>query len=246
MTLSFSPAAPFPIESISFFGRSYDEYCRFFELDDRLLQGRRLLDVAAGPASFAAEAARRGLEVVAVDPLYGCTRTALEAHVQLDYARMFARVRSRPERFRLHSFRSFDEAERDRREAAERFLADYDACFVHGRYVGGALPKLPFTDRSFDVVLCAHLLFLHERQFDAGFHLAACRELLRVAKHEVRIHPLCGSDGRRYAGLDGLITSLRALGVFAEERAVDYEFFRGSASQLVLCPVPARVGAVCR
>lgn len=59
-------------------------------------------------------------------------------------------------------------------------LEDYEAHFVHGRYFGAALPRLPFFDRTFHVVLCAHLLFIHAAQFDYAFHLAAGRELVRV------------------------------------------------------------------
>ena len=61
------------LPSISFFGRSLDEYVRFFSLDIDELRGRPVLDVAGGPSSFTAEACRRGIDAVADDPLYGST-----------------------------------------------------------------------------------------------------------------------------------------------------------------------------
>ncbi len=224
----------FELSSVAFFGRSLAEYTQFFPLDLEALPGRSVLDVAAGPSSFTSAATRLGIRATAVDPLYGCRAETLAAYVRLDYVRTVAQMRAKPEIFRLKSFSSIDEAERDRRAAAEEFLADYEAGFLDNRYVGGALPRLPFADGSFDVVLCAHLLFIYERLFDYAFHLAACRELVRVSRDEVRIHPVCGPDGRPYAELERLRTDLAAAGIRSQVVAVNYEFFRGSDTTLVL------------
>ena len=62
------------LPAISFFGRSLDEYVRFFSLNIDDLRGRPVLDVAAGPSSFTAEACRRGIDAVAVDPLFGFSK----------------------------------------------------------------------------------------------------------------------------------------------------------------------------
>ncbi len=234
-----APSPPTPeieLPTVSFFGRTLEEYSRFFALDVGKLRGLAVLDVAGGPASFTAEACRRGVDAVAVDPLYGCTPHALATHVQLDYARMFAQMRAKPALFRLRSFPSIAAAETDRRAAAQRFLNDYDAHFVHGRYVGGSLPRLPFLDDAFDLVLCAHLLFIYARRFDFAWHLTACAELARVSAGEVRIHPVCGADGRPYPELARLRRDLLAHGVTSEIVKVDYEFFVGSGTMLVLNP----------
>jgi len=234
-SVSVSPASPsFELSSVAFFGRSLVEYARFFPLDLAVLRGRTVLDVAAGPSAFTAEANRLGVRATAVDPLYGCSADTLAAHVRLDYARTLAQMRAKPGIFRLKSFASIDEAESDRRTAAETFLADYEAGFLDNRYVGGALPRLPFADASFDTVLCAHLLFIYERLFDYSFHLAACRELVRVSKGEVRIHPVCGPDGRPYRELARLCEDLKKTGIGSRVVPVDYEFFSGSTSTLVL------------
>jgi hypothetical protein len=263
MPLLTAPAPRRPqieLPAISFFGRSLDEYVRFFSLNIDDLRGRPVLDVAAGPSSFTAEACRRGIDAVAVDPLYGSKPEVLAAHVQRDYAKMFAQMRAKPRLFKLGAsrsptpqesdrsvhgrtgprvpayFSSIDAAEVERRAAAQRFLADYEAHFVHSRYVGASLPKLPFLDGAFDVVLCAHLLFTYAQLFDLEWHLAACLELARVSAGEVRIHPLCGLDGRRYPQLDQLRRELTARAVRSEVVQVDYEFFVGTHSMLVLNP----------
>jgi hypothetical protein len=230
--LSSAPAIELP--SVSFFGRTLAEYSQFFSLDMTAWRGRAVLDVAAGPSSFTAEACRQRVDAVAVDPLYGCPADVLRTHVELDYQRMFAQMRAKPALFRFKSFPSIDAAETDRRLAAQRFLTDYAAHFVHGRYIGAALPSLPFLDGAFDLVLSAHLLFVYARRFDFAWHLAACRELVRVSAGEVRIHPLCGVDGRRYSELPKLRRELLEHGITSEVRAVDYEFFAGSGSMLVL------------
>ncbi|MGC4074694.1 MAG: methyltransferase domain-containing protein [Nibricoccus sp.] len=194
-----------------------------------------MLDVAAGPSSFTAEACKRGIDAVAVDPLYGCRPEALAAHVAMDYRAMFAQMRTKPQLFRLNkTFMSIDEAEESRRTAAARFLADYEAQFVHNRYVGASLPQLPFLDRAFDVVLCAHFLFLYAKQFDFAFHVEACRELVRVSRDEVRIHPVLGLSGKRYAQLKELRATLLGNGITSEIVPVDYEFFAGADEMLVL------------
>ena len=232
-----SPAAStasLDLPAVSFFGRTLAEYARFFALDLPALRRRDVLDVAAGPSSFVAEACARGIDAVAVDPLYRQTPAEHAAKVETDYAHMFAQMRARPRMFKGRSFASIDEAEIDRRLAAQRFLADFEAQRLYGRYVGSALPQLPFFDGTFDLVLCAHLLFTYANRFDFDWHLAACRELVRVSAGEVRLHPVCGTDGRTYPGLPRLRRELKAVGIACEVVRVDYEFFVGADSMLVL------------
>ena len=222
------------LPDVSFFGRTFEEYTRFFALDPAALRRSAVLDVAAGPSSFTAEAVRKGIDAVAVDPLYARPTVELAAQVRADYRRMFAQMRAKPRLFRLKSFPSLAAAETDRRAAAARFLADYDGNARHGRYVRAALPALPFLDQGFSLVLCAHLLFTYADRFDYAWHLAACLELVRVTTGEVRIHPVCGAAGRPYVHLDRLRADLAAAGIRSDIVPVDYEFFRGSDSILVL------------
>jgi hypothetical protein len=224
------------LPAVSFFGRTLDEYCRFFALDPVALRGRAVLDVAAGPASFTVEAHRRGIDAVAVDPLYDLPQGELAGRIRDDYARMFEQMRTKQRLFRFKTFPSFDAAEADRRAAASRFLADYEGRVRHGRYVKAALPLLPFLDGAFDLVLCAHLLFIYAARFDFEWHVAACAELARVSHGEVRIHPLVGPGGKPYAEIDRLRATLETRGIVSEVRKVNYEFFVGSSSMLVLNP----------
>jgi hypothetical protein len=237
-TLIQQPPVTLELPEVSFFGRTLEEYTRFFGLSPEALRRRLVLDVAAGPSSFTAEAGRHGIDAVAVDPQYDRPVHELSAQAREDYRRMFAQIRAKSRLFRLKTFGSLEEAEADRRAAAQRFLAHYEGNPRHGRYVRGALPMLPFLDGAFDLVLCAHLLFVYAARFDFSWHLEACVELARVSGGEVRIHPLCGPDGRPYAELDRLRSELLLLGIGSAVRRVDYEFFAGSGTMLVLRPEP--------
>lgn len=233
-------SSEFALPKTHFFGRDLAEYRRLFALRDthELRPGARVLDVAAGPASFAAEAAARGVEATAVDPVYGARAETLAVLARADHARVAAQMRAKPGLLRPgpRSFPDLETAIATRRAAADRFLADYESGFVVGRYVGAALPRLPFADGAFDLVLCAHLLFLHAGLFDFGFHLAACRELVRVTRPggEARLHPLCGGDGREYPRLGELLATLAAEGVEARRVPVCGAFFHAADATLVL------------
>jgi predicted nicotinamide N-methyase len=229
-----APSRETDLPSVSFFGRSLGEYAQCLALDVATLRGRDVLDVGAGPSSFAAEACARKINAVAVDPFYGDSLNALASRAHLDGEQVFARIRARPRLFRFKTFPSFEVAETDRRGAALRFLADYETHFIHNRYVGASLPRLPFFDGTFDLVLCGDLLFTYAKRFDFEWHVAACRELVRVSAGEVRIHPLCGADGRVFSGLARLRRELRENGIRSEVRSIDYEFLAGSNSMLLL------------
>ena len=224
----------FQLSSIAFFGRDFDEYGSMFALDPVELRGRRVLDVAAGPSAFTAGANARGIDAVAVDPLYGLPADALATHALIDHRRVVAEMRRKPELFQRGTFGSINEAAAARAKSARVFVEDYAAHFVHGRYVGGTLPELPFGDGAFDVVLCAHLLFIYAQRLDFEFHLAACRELVRVSRGEALIYPAAGADGREYAEIARLRAELAAGGVTVETRAVPHRFFVGSGTMLVL------------
>jgi hypothetical protein len=226
--------ASLDLPEIAFFGRSLAEYEKQFSIRTSALVGKRVLDCAAGPSSFATEAACCAVDVVAVDPLYNRNEAALRMTATAARHRMFAQMRARPELFTMRSFASFDDAEIDRRHAAERFLADFYSGVALGRYVAGALPRLPFADAAFDLVLCGHLLFVYEAKLDLAFHIAAALELCRVGRGEVRIHPLVNPAGDESRFVEPLCAELAARGIRSEIIDLDYAFFRGATRTLIL------------
>ncbi len=188
---------------LGFFGRTLAQYTQAFNLDLAALRDASILDVGAGPGSFTAEACRRGIDAVAVDPLYGNSPEILKT-----------RIATSPSP--LAGFAGGPEALENGRIAAERFLADYDAHYLHGRYYGAALPLLPFFDRTFDFVLCGNLLFTLTRKQSLEFHLVACRELVRVSRMEARIQPVTGPQGISLPNLKKLRSALASEGIESE------------------------------
>lgn len=213
------------------FGRSLAESLRMYGLGGEGLRGRKILDCPGGPGSLAAELAALGVEVVACDPAYSMDDGTIAARSREDLARTMAAIRERPGHF-AYDFASY---EAERRAALERFLADLGPGRAAGRYVAAGLPALPFPDRSFDLVLSGHLLFTYaptgtgglssHGEFDPAFHEASLRELLRVARSEVRVFPVNRilAPRREHEWLAPIRASLAATGVRSAVRPVDYE-----------------------
>jgi hypothetical protein len=216
----------FTLEHVVPWGRSFDEYCRMFALSDRDL-ALRILGCGDGPASFNAEATRRGAVVISCDPIYQWAdmqireRIAAVSHEILDQARRNAND------FVWDAIRSVDELGEVRLAAMEDFLSDYSRGRTDGRYVDAALPALPFADSSFDLALCSHLLFLYSTQLGEVFHQEAIEELCRIAR-EVRIFPLLALGGQQSPYIDISLAQLRERGHDVSIETVPYEFRRGA------------------
>lgn len=211
-------------------GRPFDEYVSMFNLSSSDLAGN-ILDCGAGPSSFAAEASGRGSQVVACDPLYRFSTGEISARIDETYPVMVAGMEAARDRF-VWSWAGSPSQHAERRMAAmRRFLADYAVGSRRGRYVAGALPKLPFADDSFDLTLSSHFLFLYSAQLSLQFHLAAIDEMLRVASF-VRIFPLLDLAGERSAHVQPIMTECRRRGYEPQLVTVPYEFQRGGNQYL--------------
>jgi hypothetical protein len=111
-----------------------------------------------------------------------------------------------------------------------------------GHHVAAALPHLPFADGAVDLVLSSHLLFTYADRLDAGFHVAALREMARVGT-EVRVYPLVDQAGRALPDLlASVLAELGGAGVQVQVQDVPYEFQRGARSMLRLRSAPTRTG----
>lgn len=222
------------LDRIVFIGRTYAEYLKMFDLDEKELSEGAVLDCPAGPSSFGAEARARGLSVTAADVLYGSAPADLADRGRRDIEHAFQRVGTVPHLYVWKAYRDREEVISLRHRALERFMKDYSPGNGAGRYVRALLPRLPFSDRFFNLVLSSHFLFLYGDRLSAEFHIAALLEMARVSAREVRVYPLQGLDAKPYAQMDDVLSSLRAAGVHAEVVPTAFEFQRGADSQLVL------------
>lgn len=222
----------FTLESVVPWGRSFDEYVAMFALSETDLQ-KRILGCGDGPASFNASLSRQGGPgwVLSVDPLYRFSAEEIGMRISETYEEVMAQTRRNAHEFVWSTITSMDELGRIRMAAMAEFLSDYPQGLEQGRYVEGELPHLPFPDAEFDLALCSHLLFLYSGQLSEEFHLAAIRELVRVAG-EVRIFPLLELGSQPSRHYQAVTSSLSAMGYNVTVVSVPYEFQRGGCQML--------------
>ncbi len=213
-------------------GRSYDEYIRFFDLGAHDLD-RLIIGCADGPASFNSELTASGGSVVSCDPLYRFTRDEIIARIEQCYPEIREQVGRNQELFVWDSVSSPEELAKIRHSAMRLFLADFVTGRQEGRYCDAALPYLPFSDDHFDLALCSHFLFYYTDIISESFHRAAILEMLRVAR-EVRIFPLVDLNGRMSRYRDAIAVDLNNDGFEVEIRTVPYEFIRGGNQVMII------------
>lgn len=221
---------PVTLERVVPWGRSLDEYRQIFALSPADLRSN-ILGCADGPASFNAELTAQGGNVVSVDPIYAFSGEQIAQRVEETHQDMVAQVHANIDNFLWTRFTGPAEMGRHRLAVMRRFLADFDAGLVTGRYRVQELPTLDFAGGSFDLALCSHFLFLYSAQLSYQFHQAAMMELCRVAR-EVRIFPLLTLAVEQSPYVTPLCEHLRAAGYQAQVVTVDYEFQRGGNQML--------------
>jgi hypothetical protein len=216
----------FTLDQVVPWGRSFDEYQRMFALTEADLR-LRILGCGDGPASFNAEATRRGFTVVSFDPIYRWNTAQIQERIAVTCDQILEQTRNNAAEFVWDSIRSVEELGEVRMAAMQGFLEDYEAGKAQGRYLESELPALPFADASFDLALSSHFLFLYTSQLGEAFHRSAIREMCRVAG-EVKIFPLLALSGSRSPLVDPLVEDLRASGYDVSIEHVPYEFRRGA------------------
>src|SRR5919199_484286 len=213
-------------------GRTLDEYRRMFSLTDTDLT-KSILGVGDGPASFNAEMTAAGYSVVSVDPIYQFSTHELDERISATYTTVMEQMAVNADRYNWTNFRDTNDLGRERMQAMDKFLADYEVGLLQGRYQFESLPNLPFADQSFELVLVSHLLFLYSEQLDQNFHMASIRELVRLTP-EVRIFPLLTLKGHVSPYIEKVLEQCQAWGVTAQTVDVDYHFQKGANQMLRL------------
>lgn len=172
------------LEDFLITGRTFEEYAAFFDLRAEELIGKKVLDCPGGASSFVAELRENGIDAHACDLLYRFEKEAILSQGLSSIEKIYADT-SWMQDNRLDFYGSVERHRAFRANALHRFYDDYDP--AHYRYA--ELPKLPYDDRTFDILLSSHLLFVYDDRLDIDFHIESVREMLRIAP-EVRIFPL--------------------------------------------------------
>ncbi|HVV77206.1 MAG TPA: methyltransferase domain-containing protein [Mycobacteriales bacterium] len=212
--------------------RSFDEYVAMFDLTAEDL-ARSMLDCPGGAASFTAEARALGASVVAVDPVYSASPAWLAGHAVEEAVRGNRHTATSVDSFAWTFFADIED-HLERRTTSARVFGD-DLIANPSVYVAGSLPRLPFRDASFDLVLSSHLLFMYADRLDTDFHVAAVHEMARVARREVRIFPLISDSGSDTGALlDTIREAVETSGYSTLIRRTPYEFQKGGNEMLVV------------
>ena len=146
--------------------------------------------------------------------------------IRRTYPEVMEQTRKNAHEFVWTSIKSVDELGRLRLAAMEEFLSDYPLGLAEKRYRDGELPHLPFPDKSFDLAICSHLLFLYSEHLSEDFHVASIKELCRVAG-ETRIFPLLELGATKSRHLQAVTACMTADGYAVSVETVPYEFQRG-------------------
>jgi hypothetical protein len=224
----------FTLDQIVPWGRSFEEYRRMFALSDADLQ-LRILGCADGPASFNAESTRRGTAVISIDPLYRLDSGTIRDRIAATYDQMLEQAKRNSQQFVWDTIQSVEELGRIRMQAMQAFLDDYDLGRHQRRYIDAELPSIALPDKSFNLAVCSHFLFLYTEHLSEAFHRSAILELCRVAC-EVRIFPLLTLEGRTSPYVAGIVHDLSEFYEVSLE-TVPYEFQRGGNQMMRVRPL---------
>ena len=214
------------------FGRSLDEYVKMLALSPEDLQGR-ILGVGDGPASFNAEGTAKGYDITSIDPVYQFDGAGIKQRFEAVVDDIIDQIIATPNNWVWSYHKNPQELKVRRIKALNLFLQDYDRGKQSGRYLTQELPNLDFADKSYDLALCSHFLFLYSEQCDLVFHLAAIEEMLRVSK-EVRIFPLLTLMQTTSPYVEDAIAEFNGLGYSTSIVRVDYELQPGANKMLVI------------
>jgi hypothetical protein len=181
---------------VVFYGRLGEQALKMFGLEEELerWRGVKVLDCPGGPGSLPALLRGHGCDVTAVDPLYALPLKELRRQALDDLETTMAIQAASDD---LRSDFDLEACRQEHLHTMELFLADREA--HPASYQAAALPKLPFADGSFPLVLSGHLLLAYAPCRDGGlmagegldlnWHRQALAELCRVSSGEVRLYP---------------------------------------------------------
>src|SRR5262245_52916660 len=106
-SISLYAICVFQLDQVVPWGRSFDEYCRMFALGDEDLS-RRILGCGDGPASFNADATRRGSTVVSCDPIYRFEAADIRRRIATTREHILEQARLNASDYVWDSIRSLD------------------------------------------------------------------------------------------------------------------------------------------
>lgn len=213
--------------SIVPWGRSYTEYVSMFLLSPGFLS-QTVLGCGDGPAAFNSVANAFGGNVTSIDPIFHYSKKEIEKRINETFGEVIGQTRANMDKFNWEQFGSVEGLGKIRMKSMTQFLNDFEQGKEEGRYVAAELPKLPFENKAFDLVLSSHFLLLYSDQLNLEFHFDAIDEMLRVGR-EIRIFPVVDLNSNPSPHLQAIVEKY-----MGELVKVNYEFQKGGDHMLVI------------
>lgn len=214
------------LDKVALIGRTFEEYERIFRLNDFKLKNITILDVGSGVSSFCAEASKRGMNVIAMDPIYDYNSSSLEKKCTMDLDLVIKELNGVEHLYIWDIFHSKEDLKNHREKAYKQFINHFRNN-KNKLYASEKMPKTTFKNNQFDLIISSHLLFLYDYIFDYTFHKETIKEMLRICSKEIRIFPLVNLYGRRSTFLQDFLNDPSFKNYKTTIEQVDYEFIRG-------------------
>ncbi len=221
------------LKDVVLIGRTFEEYCKMFDLDNDLLKNETILDVASGVSSFCAEANREGFNVTASDRIYASSPFEIEQRCRQDLDMVVKQLPDIADLYVWSFFKDIQSLKRQREKAYKLFVEDFKSQGTE-RYVPVEYPLTNFRDDQFTVSLVSGFLFLYEDMLDYDFHKRTILEILRVTSKEVRIFPIVNLKGEESSFVEHLVCDRDFERFQMSIKNVDYEFMKNANEMLVI------------
>ncbi|QLE79749.1 SAM-dependent methyltransferase [Francisella sp. Scap27] len=220
------------LKNIVPWGRSLEEYRQMFLLTEDDLRSK-ILGCGDGPSSFNYEGTNMGGDITSIDPIYKFSKKNIKQRIIETSKEVIEQLSINKDKYVWGNIESVEALYDLRTKSMDNFLRDYEQGKSKGRYIYNTLPDLsPFTDKSFNIVLCSHFLFLYSKHLDLDFHIKSILEMCRLAKSEVRIFPILDLESNKSKHLDKILEVLDKNNYKYNIEKSPYEFQRNANQML--------------
>lgn len=193
----------FELSTVVPWGRTLDEYKMMFVLSDEDLK-KSIASFGDGPASFNFEMKRLNNNVISFDPIYTFTKEQLINRIRETKNIVMEQTKQNKNNFCWTSIKNLDDLEKNRMNAMNNFILDFEEGKKEKRYIPHELPnRTSFSEKCFDIGLSSHFLLLYSK-LGLNFHIKAIDEMLRICK-EIRIFPILDLDAKKSNLLEQII-----------------------------------------
>lgn len=208
---------------------SYSDYRQMFDLSDRDLS-KKILDFPGGIASFNAECYQSGINITSGDECYSLNTDEMKSYAKKRFDFCEKHLREHLENLRSQNEDFINKILVSWTKSLDTFLEDYPKGITQKRYLSMSLPKLPYDDHAFHLILCKDLLF-HSNASSNIKREEIISELCRVGE-EVRVFPLLNEKGVMTEELGPILMILQQNNFGVEVREVPYQIRKGENAML--------------